>query len=140
MRESAEVPSPIPNYKVGLSLLPSPILTRAYTVGKFVLPKHGSTIVGESLGKYNSKPFDRILNYSLDDRYIRSRKEDMPPGHLFNEAYYPPHGKNGHVYHVFVSLVLCAYYFAPVTLWHGTIYGSIWHKLTHGITELSIAL
>ncbi|CAE6519168.1 unnamed protein product [Rhizoctonia solani] len=54
-------------------------------VGKFVLPKHGFTVVGES----------------LDDRYIRSRKEDMPPGHLFNEAYYPPHGKNGHVYHVF---------------------------------------
>ncbi|KAJ1307349.1 hypothetical protein OPQ81_001454 [Rhizoctonia solani] len=54
-------------------------------IGKFVLPKHGSTIVGES----------------LDDRYIRSRKEDMPPGHLFSEAYYPPHGKNGHVYHVF---------------------------------------
>ncbi|CCO30822.1 Protein cwh43 [Rhizoctonia solani AG-1 IB] len=35
------------------------------------------------------------------DRYIRSRKEDMPSGYLFNEAYYPPHGKNGHVYHVF---------------------------------------
>ncbi|CUA75942.1 Protein cwh43 [Schizosaccharomyces pombe 972h-] [Rhizoctonia solani] len=54
-------------------------------IGKFVLPKHGSTVLGES----------------NDDRYIRSRKEDMPPGHLFNEAYYPPHGKNGHVYHVF---------------------------------------
>lgn len=39
-----------------------------------------------------------------DDRYIRTRKEDMPKGYLFNEAYYPPHGKNGHVYHVFVSL------------------------------------
>ncbi|KAH7341955.1 Frag1/DRAM/Sfk1 family-domain-containing protein [Rhizoctonia solani] len=61
------------------------LLSHAQTVGKFVLPKHGSTIVGES----------------LDDRYIRSRKEDMPPGHLFNEAYFPPHGKNGHVYHVF---------------------------------------
>ncbi|KDN50669.1 hypothetical protein RSAG8_01167, partial [Rhizoctonia solani AG-8 WAC10335] len=54
-------------------------------VGKFVLPKHGFTLVGES----------------NDDRYLRSRKEDMPPGHLLNEAYYPPHGKNGHVYHVF---------------------------------------
>ncbi|CAE6515195.1 unnamed protein product [Rhizoctonia solani] len=54
-------------------------------VGKFVLPKHGFTILGES----------------NDDRYLRSRKEDMPPGHLFNEAYHPPHGKNGHVYHVF---------------------------------------
>ncbi|QRW17750.1 Frag1 domain-containing protein [Rhizoctonia solani] len=42
-----------------------------------------------------------ITGESDDDRYIRSRKEDMPPGHLFNEAYYPPHGKNGHVYHVF---------------------------------------
>lgn len=40
----------------------------------------------------------------LDDRYLRTRKEDMPKGYLFNEAYYPPHGKNGHVYHVFVSL------------------------------------
>ncbi|CAE6426794.1 unnamed protein product [Rhizoctonia solani] len=59
--------------------------TRTYTVGKFVVPKHGFTIVGES----------------ENDRYIRSRKEDMPPGYLFNEAYYPPHGKNGHVYHVF---------------------------------------
>ncbi|KAF8604664.1 hypothetical protein BDV93DRAFT_522363 [Ceratobasidium sp. AG-I] len=54
-------------------------------VGKFVLPKHGFTILGES----------------DDDRYLRTRKEDMPKGYLFNEAYYPPHGKNGHVYHVF---------------------------------------
>ncbi|QRW03702.1 Frag1 domain-containing protein [Ceratobasidium sp. AG-Ba] len=54
-------------------------------VGKFVVPKHGTTLIGES----------------EDDRYIRTRKEDMPKGHLFNEAYYPPNGKNGHVYHVF---------------------------------------
>jgi len=54
-------------------------------IGKFVLPKHGSTILGES----------------DDDRYLRTRKEDMPTGYLFNEAYFPPHGKNGHVYHVF---------------------------------------
>ncbi|CAE6456415.1 unnamed protein product [Rhizoctonia solani] len=89
MRESAEVPSPIPNYKVSPLYPPlSPLLkclNTVNTVGKFVLPKHGFTIVGE-------------IN---DDRYLRSRKEDMPPGHLFNEAYYPPHGKNGHVYHVF---------------------------------------
>ncbi|KAF8689085.1 Frag1/DRAM/Sfk1 family, partial [Rhizoctonia solani] len=90
MLASAEAQSPIPSSKASLSppfvhRLP---LTRAYTVGKFVVPKHGFTITGES----------------DDDRYIRSRKEDMPPGHLFNEAYYPPHGKNGHVYHVFVSL------------------------------------
>jgi hypothetical protein len=32
----------------------------------------------------------------------------MPKGYLFNEAYYPPHGKNGHVYHVFVSFGLGA--------------------------------
>ncbi|KAG9089626.1 hypothetical protein FS749_001190 [Ceratobasidium sp. UAMH 11750] len=54
-------------------------------VGKFVLPKHGFTLLDET----------------EDDRYLRTRKEDMPQGHLFNEAYYPPHGKNGHVYHVF---------------------------------------
>ncbi|KAG9127868.1 hypothetical protein FRC07_008136 [Ceratobasidium sp. 392] len=54
-------------------------------VGKFVLPKHGVTLLGES----------------EDERYLRTRKEDMPQGYLFNEAYYPPHGKNGHVYHVF---------------------------------------
>ncbi|KAG8748162.1 hypothetical protein FRC10_008895 [Ceratobasidium sp. 414] len=54
-------------------------------VGKFVLPKHGFTLLDETEG----------------DRYLRARKEDMPKGHLFNEAYYPPHGKNGHVYHVF---------------------------------------
>ncbi|KDR76390.1 hypothetical protein GALMADRAFT_226084 [Galerina marginata CBS 339.88] len=76
-------------YRTSYARISRGIITDTETqIGQFVLPKHGHNITDDS----------------LEARYLRSRKEEVPVEHWFPMEYYgDAHngGVNGHYYHVF---------------------------------------